>query len=193
MKAIIFDCFGVLLGTIYGEQLSTLEQRSPDLAQQLRDVHRALDHGLLTREEALAHMAQILDTTPEELAKEEDRSEVRNVPLIDFIRTLKPRYKLAMLSNVSGRDRLDSLFLPGELDELFEVVVASGDEGTAKPEAGIYQLAAERLGVAPEDCLMVDDIRGFCDGAENVGMQAIQFITTNQTIDDIKLLIDRDK
>jgi epoxide hydrolase-like predicted phosphatase len=193
MKAIIFDCFGVLLGTIYGEQLSTLEQRSPDLAQQLRDVHRALDHGLLTREEALAHMAQILDTTPEELAKEEDRSEVRNVPLIDFIRTLKPRYKLAMLSNVSGRDRLDSLFLPGELDELFEVVVASGDEGTAKPEAGIYQLAAERLGVAPEDCLMVDDIRGFCDGAENVGMQAIQFITTSQTIDDIKLLIDRDK
>ncbi|NCO10829.1 HAD-IA family hydrolase [Candidatus Saccharibacteria bacterium] len=193
MRAIIFDCFGVLLGNIYRERLVTLEQTDPELAQQVRDIHKASDRGFLTREESLARMAQILGMTPEALAEEEDRGEMRNEALIAFAHTLKPRYKLAMLSNVSSRDRLDTRFLPGELDELFDVVVASGDEGIVKPEAGIYQLTAERLGVAPEACLMVDDVREFCDGAERVGMKTIQFITTEQTIRDITLLIDADK
>ncbi|OYW83826.1 hypothetical protein B7Z17_05070, partial [Candidatus Saccharibacteria bacterium 32-49-10] len=80
---------------------------------------------------------------------------------------------------------------PGQLDELFEVVVASGDEGIAKPDVEIYERAALRLGMLPEECVMVDDRPDFCEGAERAGMRAIQFSTTQKCIQDITLLIDR--
>ena len=41
-----------------------------------------------------------------------------------------------------------------------------------KPQPEIYRLAAERLEVAPEECLFVDDLRENCEGAEAVGMTA---------------------
>ena len=43
-----------------------------------------------------------------------------------------------------------------------------------KPQPEIYLLAAERLGVEPEACVFVDDLRENCEGAEAVGMTAIR-------------------
>ncbi len=117
-----------------------------------------------------------------------DGHTVRNQPLIDFIKILRPRYKLALLSNVSSREGLDMRFNSGELDELFDAVVASGDVGFIKPERQIYELVAERLGVQPADCLMVDDMELYCQGAEAAGMKAVLFKNVEQFIDDFKKL-----
>ena len=62
---------------------------------------------------------------------------------------------------------------PGLLDELFDEVVISGDVGMHKPEPQIFELAAEKIGVVPADCVFVDDLRENCQGAEAVGMTAI--------------------
>ena len=43
-----------------------------------------------------------------------------------------------------------------------------------KPQPEIYRLAAERLEVAPEECVFVDDLRENCEGAEAVGMTAVR-------------------
>jgi putative hydrolase of the HAD superfamily len=59
------------------------------------------------------------------------------------------------------------------LDELFDAVVISGDVGMHKPEPEIFRLGAERIGVPPEECVFVDDLRENCAGAEAVGMTAI--------------------
>lgn len=101
----------------------------------------------------------------------------RHPDTIALLADLKGKYKLAMVSNVSSRRSLDDRFLPGELDELFEVVVASGDLGFEKPSPHIYMQTAEKLRVAPEECLFVDDIKAFCDAAETVGMQSFHFTT----------------
>ena len=39
-----------------------------------------------------------------------------------------------------------------------------------KPQPEIYRLGAERAGLAPEECVFVDDLRENCEGAEAVGM-----------------------
>lgn len=62
---------------------------------------------------------------------------------------------------------------PGLLEELFDSVVISGEVGMHKPEPEIFRLAADRIGVLPEDCVFVDDLRENCEGAEAVGMTAI--------------------
>lgn len=101
----------------------------------------------------------------------------RHPDTIALLADLKGKYKLAMISNVSGRRSLDDRFLPGELDELFEVVVASGDVGFEKPSPHIFTMTAEKLQTAPEECLFIDDIKAFCDAAEAVGMQSFHFTT----------------
>jgi len=57
--------------------------------------------------------------------------------------------------------------------DIFDATVISGDVGMHKPEPEIYLLACERLGVAPGDCVFVDDLRENVGGAERVGMTAI--------------------
>jgi HAD superfamily hydrolase (TIGR01509 family) len=98
----------------------------------------------------------------------------RNQPMIDFIHSLRPQYKLALVSNVNRRE------------SLFDVVVASGEVGVEKPDAQIYQLATDWLGVLPEECLFVDDIPEFCAAAEQLGMQSVRCIDTELCIAAIK-------
>jgi putative hydrolase of the HAD superfamily len=59
------------------------------------------------------------------------------------------------------------------LAELFDAVVISAEVGLHKPEPEIYLLASKRLGVEPEQCVFIDDLRENCAAAEAVGMRAI--------------------
>jgi len=51
--------------------------------------------------------------------------------------------------------------------------VISAEVGLHKPQPEIYLLASKRLGVEPEQCVFIDDLRENCAGAEAVGMTAI--------------------
>lgn len=190
IKAIIFDCFGVLLADVTRERRNKVAQTDPVAAEALEAVFEKSNRGRITREESARQIGEILHADPAEVITWVDSGEVRNQALIDFIKTLRPNYKLAMLSNVRGRASLDRRFNPGELDELFDVVVASGDIGIIKPEHQIYELTTQKLGVDPEDCIMIDDIQEYCDGAEAVGIKAIRFLSTEQCIADVTALID---
>ena len=59
------------------------------------------------------------------------------------------------------------------LTELFDAVVISAEVGLHKPQPEIYLLASKRLGLEPEQCVFIDDLRENCAGAEAVGMTAI--------------------
>lgn len=191
IKAIIFDCFGVLLGSSYQDRLAELERDEPGKAEDIRAINRAADMGILSNVEATVHMAELLDMEPEELQQEQRETEVPNEALLTFIETLKSDFKIGMLSNISSRERVGIRFEPGRLDTLFNTIVASGEEGYMKPDAEIYEITATRLGVRPEECLFIDDIEPFCQAARQTGMQAIRFVSTSQCIADISAMIDR--
>ena len=78
---------------------------------------------------------------------------------------------------------------PSLLDELFNAVVISGDVGMHKPEPAIFLLGAERLGVRPEECVFVDDLRENCQGAEEVGMTAILHRGADRTLPELERLL----
>jgi epoxide hydrolase-like predicted phosphatase len=191
IKAIIFDCFGVLLGNAYKTHLLEVEQEDPERAKEIRAINHASDMGILTREETAEHISALFEMEPEEFLEEQNQVEVPNTALLDYIASLKKTYKTGLLSNVSGRERLSIRFTDGQLESHFDTIVASGDEGYIKPQPEIYEIAATRLGVYPTECVFVDDIAEFCDGARAVGMQAIQFMSNQQCITDLNALIDR--
>ena len=59
-------------------------------------------------------------------------------------------------------------------------MVLSGEEGITKPSVAIFELMAERLGLDPSQCLMIDDIAENCAGARAAGMQTILFQDNQQ-------------
>lgn len=66
--------------------------------------------------------------------------------------------------------KLDAL----QLAVQFEVVIASGDVGFAKPDPRIFMLAAQQLDLAPERCIFVGDKRDVdALGARAAGMQGV--------------------
>ena len=187
---IIFDYYGVLVINKYDERLAELRNNSPENADEFSAVNRAGDMGIMSFERARGKMAELLGLTLEELLREYARTEIVNASLINYIETeLKPHYKLGLLSNSTGREQLDALFPGGGLDRIFDEVVSSGDVGAVKPDPRIYEYAAAKLGVSPEDCIMVDDIDRFCEGARDVGMKAVQFGSTEQGIADLQKLL----
>jgi putative hydrolase of the HAD superfamily len=68
------------------------------------------------------------------------------------------------------------------LAELFDTAVISAEVHMHKPQPEIYRLAAERLKVATEECIFVDDLRENCEGAEAVGMTAVRHRSAAETI-----------
>ena len=57
--------------------------------------------------------------------------------------------------------------------DLFDVVVDSCEVGLRKPDPAIFRLTCERLGVAPEAAVFLDDTRRHVEAARQVGLHAI--------------------
>jgi epoxide hydrolase-like predicted phosphatase len=72
-------------------------------------------------------------------------------------------------------------------DDMFDAVVISGEVGMRKPELQIFQLTCDRLGLAPSDCVFVDDVAYNVDAAEAVGMIGI----LHTSYDDTARQLDR--
>jgi epoxide hydrolase-like predicted phosphatase len=92
-----------------------------------------------------------------------------------LLRELKPRYRLALLSNTHERDMDRWIAEVQGLPNLFDVVVSSAKVGLAKPDPQIYRLTLERLGLEPGEVLFIDDLARNTTAAEALGIPSIQF------------------
>lgn len=115
--------------------------------------------------------------------------EAINEDVLEIIRRLHGRYKLAVLSNSPpGLARwLDDW---GILD-LFDVVFCSGDEGVKKPDPAAFQITLERLGVAPREAVFIDDTLGHAKAAEALGVHGILFTTAEALEKELDALLTR--
>jgi epoxide hydrolase-like predicted phosphatase len=93
--------------------------------------------------------------------------------------------RTCLVSNSWGAGRYDR----SAFDTLFDGVVISGEVALHKPEAAIFLLAADRAGVPPRECVLVDDLRENCAGAEAVGMMAILHRGAEQTVPQLERLL----
>jgi len=111
--------------------------------------------------------------------------------MIEYMHELRGRgYKLAICTNNvrewEGRWRA---MLP--VDEIFDVVVDSAFVGSRKPEPRIYQITLERLGASPDASVFVDDVEANCEGARQLGIDAIRFRSNEQAIEDIETALGK--
>jgi epoxide hydrolase-like predicted phosphatase len=95
--------------------------------------------------------------------------------------------RTGLVSNSWGTRRY-----PHELiAELFDGVVISGDEGFRKPDPRMYELGASRIGVAPGDCVFVDDLEFNLDPARELGMAVVHHTVAANTLAELDRLLGR--
>lgn len=93
--------------------------------------------------------------------------------------------RTGLVSNSMGSGRYDREAFP----DLFDGVVISGEVGVHKPQPEIFRLGAERIGLPPEECVFVDDLRENCEGAEAVGMTAVLHRGAERTLPELERLL----
>lgn len=91
--------------------------------------------------------------------------------------------RTALVSNSWGLD-----YPRHDWVELFDAVVISGEVGVRKPEPEIYLLAAASVGVAPPDCVFVDDLPVNVRGAVAVGMCGVHHVDQVTTLADLEAI-----
>lgn len=93
----------------------------------------------------------------------------------DLVKWAAEHYRIGLLSNI----------MPGIIDKLIEAklvpdvkytsIIDSSEVKTIKPEAEIYEIAAEKAGVKPTEILLVDDSRANLMAAEREGWHVLWF------------------
>jgi HAD superfamily hydrolase (TIGR01509 family) len=98
------------------------------------------------------------------------------------------QHKLAVLSN--SPPGLDQWLDDWHMLNLFDVVFCSGDEGVAKPNPAAFEITLERLGVAPEEAVFIDDTLGHVETARTLGLHGILFTTAEELAVQLHDLLD---
>lgn len=173
IKAIIFDCFGVLTTDTWQEYLAAVD---PDVAQELRDLHSAFMRGFTSYQDFRANALELVSSTPADFDNIfiTHQGQSKNLKLLELLGHLKAKYKLSILSNAGSSWIRDSLLTASE-QQMFDDIVLSYEVRLAKPDEDIYKLACQRLGVNESQVVFVDDREDFCHAAESLGMQSIVY------------------
>jgi len=66
-----------------------------------------------------------------------------------------------------------------QLDKLFDIIIASDDVKQGKPDPACYLLAAKRLEIKPENCVVFEDSFAGIEAGQSAGMKVIALATTN--------------
>jgi haloacid dehalogenase superfamily, subfamily IA, variant 3 with third motif having DD or ED/haloacid dehalogenase superfamily, subfamily IA, variant 1 with third motif having Dx(3-4)D or Dx(3-4)E len=187
IEAIIFDCFGVLITP--GRTI--LHQDYPQFDKEIYNLDYQSDYGIISQQEFNKSIAEITGLTPREVESRYWDINVHNEPIFAWIRELKlsGKYRIGLLSNV-GHGWLKDLLPETERKDLFDTVILSSDVGIIKPDTRIFELMANRLGVLPYECVMIDDTPSNIDGARHADMQGIVFKSIHQAQAEFKRLLE---
>lgn len=187
IKAVIFDCFGVLAHDGWLPFRSAHFGDDPQKFQEATDLNKRSNAGFTDYDDFLRQIGQLAGITAAE-AKREIEDNPADTNLFSYIReSLKPHYKIGMLSNASDY-HLDSIFTVEQV-KLFDEIVLSYQVGTVKPDPLMYQTIANKLGVLPEECIFVDDQPRYTEGARALGMKGIRYVDARTTIATIEELL----
>ena len=106
--------------------------------------------------------------------------------MVALVDRLRATLRVGLLSN--GTTALEMQIQLHDLTPHFDAIVNTARIGVAKPEPAAYQIAAERLGVAPAACIFVDDTAVNVEGARVAGLAAIHYTGLQPLVEELRRL-----
>ncbi len=153
---------------------------------EFRELLISLEKGALREIDFEQRFAGLLGVAPEGLIDGLFAGVRPDTAMIEAVRAAREAgIRTALVSNSWGVHRY-----PHDLfSEIFDGVVISGEEGTRKPARRMYELGAERAGVAAELCVFVDDLPFNLTPAQELGMATVHHTSADTTIPELERLL----
>jgi HAD superfamily hydrolase (TIGR01509 family) len=183
-EGIDLDAYSSIMRAWFGEPVGAEARVNP--------IH-ALERGEMTMPDFEVRLAEALSArtgTPQQpdglLARLLDRFE--HVPAMSALvrRARRSGIQTGLLSNSWGND-----YPRDGWDEMFDVVVISGEVGMRKPEPRIFEHTLRLLGLPAAQCVFVDDVPGNVAAAVGVGMVGVRHRNYADTLAELEVLFDR--
>jgi putative hydrolase of the HAD superfamily len=151
-----------------------------------RELLIGLETGKLDEEEFEVRFAEILGVSAPGLIERLMADSRPNQEMVDAVaRARREGVRTGLISNSWGTRRYDREWLA----ELFDGVVISGDVGVRKPALEIYEMGAREVGLAPQQCVFVDDLPFNLKPAADLGMATVHHTDAVHTISELERLL----
>ena len=196
IKAVFFDLGGVIVRTEFQAPRQQLADRLGMDYEDLSKIVFDSDGGLkaamgeIAADEHWASVVQRLKRPASELSlirKEFFAGDIVDRTLVEYIRSLRGKYKTGLISNAWSD--LRDFIVREKFDDAFDKMIISAEVGAVKPEPKIFQIALEHFGVKPKEAVFVDDFYINIEGCEKVGMKGIHFKDVESTLKQLKQLL----
>jgi putative hydrolase of the HAD superfamily len=199
IKAIFFDFGGVIQRTEYQSPRQKLAEK---FQMEYEDIDKLVFGGGPNGTSARASIGEIkaqehwqaiakrLKLGKDEIAKFESEffaGDVIDHEFMQFIRSLKPAFKIGLISNAWSDMR--EYLIKQKLDDAFDTLTISAEVKIAKPDAKIYQIALDSLNVKAGESIFVDDVPANIEACQKVGMQGILFRDVNEVLREFKKML----
>jgi len=151
-----------------------------------RELMLGFETGAIAEEQFEPLLARSLGVAPAALIDRLFAGARPDDAMIEAVRRARASgIRTGLVSNSWGTTRYPRDLLA----ELFDAIVISGEVGMRKPSPEIYALGAERIGLAPANCVFVDDLSGNLGPAAELGMATVHHRLPEDTIAQLERLL----
>lgn len=177
----LFDLDGVICDTeseytrFWGEQGCLAHPEIPDFSSRLKGR---------TLKEILAEYFPQEEQAREIVRRIDDFEQGMDFPLIkgslEFVKTLKQKgVKVAIVTSSDDKKMENVYRIYPELKTLFDVIITADQITRSKPDPECYLLAAEQLGMKPEECVVFEDSFSGLEAGRRARMKVVGLATTH--------------
>ena len=196
IQVVFFDFGGVIQRTEFQAPRQQLAQR---FGMEYEDIDNIVFNsptakqatvGQVSAEKHWEAVAKRLKVSKNEIAAVESEffaGDVIDHAIVEYLRSLRPRYKTGLISNAWSDMR--EYLVRQKLVEVFDTLTISAEVGVAKPEAKIYLFALEQAQVEPEAAVFVDDVPANIEACEALGMKGILFRDPLKAMNELNKLL----
>ncbi len=194
-KFLYFDLGKVLVEFSVDQMLRQMAEAAGTDAERVKEVlfdgqlQREYETGTLGDREFYDTFCRRTGTRPDYQALRRAGSEIfhLNVSMAPVVAQLQQAgYRTGILSNTCAAHWEYCVARFRILTEAFAVHALSYRIKACKPDAAIFQAAAELAGVEPQEVFFVDDLPQHVAGAKAAGFDAVQYTSTPQFVADLR-------